>query len=60
MMFAVISLMLMLTPVHVFGNSFHRGQLRKEYYTKQDEFSKEGIYYEKAVQILERSPVIDG
>ena len=60
MMFAVISLMLMLTTVHVFGNSFYRGQLRKEYYTKQDEFSKEGIYYEKAVQILERSPVIDG
>ena len=52
--------MLMLTLVHVFGNSFHRGPLRKEYYTKQDEFSKEDIYYEKAVQILERSPVIDG
>ena len=52
--------MLMLTTGHVYGNSFHRGQLRKEYYTKQDEFSKEGIYYEKAVQILEKSPVIDG
>ena len=59
-MFAVISLMLMLTTVHVFGNSFHRSQIRKEYYTKQDEFSKEGIYYEKAVQILQKSPVIDG